>query len=116
MVILKASELTPGLPVFFPFIRDGEELTGFALCVDAKYVAYVNRCPHVPYSLDWDDGDIMDPERKFIVCQTHGARFRPASGTCFWGPPQGRRLEALPCRIDGDKLVITITPEPEDWP
>lgn len=108
--------LGPGRTRLFEFDRDGEPLTGILLNSSGEPRAYVNRCPHVTYSLDMGDGDVMDKTRKFLLCHSHGAMFLPESGECFWGPAVGQSLERLPCTIDGDAVLVTIPPEPEDWP
>ena len=109
-------ELGPGRPILFEFERGGENLSGFILEYENELHAYVNRCPHVTYPLDFADGELMDPTRKFIMCQAHGARFLPETGECFWGPALGRSLERLPCKRDGEFARVEITPEIEGWP
>ena len=115
-VRIPIDSVRPGRPGFFTFERDQESLTGFVVLHEGVYNAYVNRCPHVPYSLDFGDEEVMDKDGQFILCQTHGARFLPESGACFWGPPMGFSLERFPCREDGGVLEITILPEPPGWP
>lgn len=100
----------------FDFEREGERLTGIVIRDGGDLHAYVNRCPHVTYSLDIGDGEVKDASGSFLMCSSHGAMFLPESGECFMGPVVGRRLERLPARREGDALVVTITPEPEGWP
>jgi len=101
----------------FTFERHGEDLTGIAyLHPEEGWKVYVNRCPHVSYSLDFGDGDVMDAEGKFFMCMSHGAMFLPESGECFMGPAYGQRLETLPFKEDGTALVIDVVAEPETWP
>ncbi|MCC6625392.1 MAG: Rieske 2Fe-2S domain-containing protein [Deltaproteobacteria bacterium] len=115
--MVDVSGVARGRPCIFGFERDGEPLTGMIVAdaTGALHV-YVNRCPHVPYSLDLGDGNVLDPDGLTIVCSNHGARFDPDTGRCRWGPVRGRFLEPLPFRRDGDRLVITIAPEAEGWP
>ena len=105
-----------GRAVMFAFRRDGEPLGGMVV-MDAQGAlhAYVNRCPHVPYSLDLGDGNVLDHDGLTVVCANHGARFDPGSGRCIWGPARGGGLEPLPFRRDGTAIVVTITPEPAGW-
>ena len=77
---------------------------------DGVLYVYVNSCPHASYPLDLGDGDVTDDKGRVLVCHSHGARFRPESGECFWGPAAGMRLEALPFVIDGDEVVVTVEP------
>ncbi len=100
----------------FEFERQGESLTGIVIRDGDALHVYVNRCPHVTYSLDIGDGDVKDHSGSFLMCASHGAMFLPESGECFMGPVIGRSLERLPARREGDTLVVSVTPEPEGWP
>ena len=115
-VTVDVAGLLPGQTRMFDFQRGGAELQGFVLNDDGVMRVYVNRCAHVPYSLDLGDGQVMSKDGEYIMCSSHGARFLPRTGFCFQGPPLGRSLEALPSTISGAKLVVTIQPEPEGWP
>ena len=110
------SGLTDGDIRHFRFTRDDEQLGGFVVGHEGEALAYVNRCPHVTYSLDLGDGNVQDPTRRFLQCFSHGAMFLPESGECFMGPVVGRRLESLPAERDGETLIVTITPMPPGWP
>jgi nitrite reductase/ring-hydroxylating ferredoxin subunit len=106
-----------GRAATFSFVRLGEPFTGFIVIgKDGAAHAWVNRCPHVPYPLDFGDGEVLDHDGQTIVCANHGARFDPDSGRCIWGPARGRGLEQLPLAVDGDAWRVTITPEPPGWP
>jgi nitrite reductase/ring-hydroxylating ferredoxin subunit len=45
----------------------------FALRFDGRVVAYLNRCSHVPTELDWQPGEFLDMDRRWILCAMHGA-------------------------------------------
>lgn len=77
---------------------------------------WVNRCPHVPYSLDLGDGNVLDTDGVTLVCSNHGARFTAGAGQCIWGPVRGRWLEPMPFRRDGRTLLVTVPPEADGWP
>ena len=109
-------DMAPGAVRHFRFEREDQRLGGFVVRHGDGLFAYVNRCPHVTYSLDIGDGNVQDPTRQFLKCSSHGAMFLPESGECFMGPVIGRRLESLPVAREGDQLVITITDEPPGWP
>lgn len=115
-VRVPVGDLLPGHTRVFEFERDGWELTGFVVNHEGRLHTYVNRCPHVPYSLDFGDGRLMTPDRRALICSSHGARFEPDSGRCFAGPVVGRALERLASRREGDTLVVTVAPEPAGWP
>lgn len=98
----------------FSFVRRGQTLGGFVVLTATGPRAYVNRCPHVPYALDFGDGDVL--HEGAIVCANHGARFDPQSGRCIWGPARGRGLEALPLEDHGEVWRVVINDEPATWP
>ena len=115
-VTVDITGLSDGDVQHFRFTRGGEDLGAFVVGHEGAALVYVNRCPHVTYSLDFGDGNVQDPSRKFLQCFSHGAMFLPESGECFMGPVVGRRLEPLPSVREGDRLVVTITAEPAGWP
>jgi nitrite reductase/ring-hydroxylating ferredoxin subunit len=67
----------------------------FALRFEGRVVAYLNRCAHVPTEMDWQPGEFLDAERRFILCSTHGAVYEPTTGQCIAGPCAGARLMAI---------------------
>ena len=67
----------------------------FALRFEGRVVAYMNRCAHVPTEMDWQPGEFLDPDRRFILCATHGAVYEPTTGHCIAGPCAGARLMAI---------------------
>jgi nitrite reductase/ring-hydroxylating ferredoxin subunit len=115
-VCVEIAELREGDVRHFRFERDDEHLGAFVVRHEGALHVYVNRCPHVTYSLDFGDGNVQDPSRRFLQCYSHGAMFLPESGECFMGPVVGRRLEPLPATQEGDVLIVTIPPEPPGWP
>ena len=100
----------------FRFERDGEALRGFVVNHSGALFAYVNRCPHVTYSLDIVNGNVQDKTGQFLMCHSHGAMFLPESGECFMGPVVGRRLEQLECSSAAGRVTVRISDEPEGWP
>ena len=74
----------------------------FALRFDGRVVAYVNRCVHVPTELDWQPGEFLDADRRWILCSIHGAAYEPADGRCVGGPcGRGRLMTILTEERDG---------------
>lgn len=64
--------------------------------------AYLNRCAHAPVELDWPAGRFFDEAGLYLVCASHGARYRPDDGQCIGGPCRGRALIPVPvCEIGG---------------
>ncbi len=73
----------------------GRPVRAFALRFDGAVHAYLNRCAHVPVEMDWQPGEFLDSEQRFILCAVHGAAYEPASGRCVGGPCGRGRLTAL---------------------
>jgi nitrite reductase/ring-hydroxylating ferredoxin subunit len=79
----------------FDVLQYRQPLRAFALRFDGRVVAYLNRCLHVPAEMDWQPGQFLDGERRFIVCATHGATYEPGDGRCVAGPCGRGRLTAI---------------------
>ena len=71
-------------------------------------VAYENACPHTGGPLDWVPDQFLTREKDHILCATHGALFRIATGECLAGPCVGDWLRALPVSLDGDTIVVEL--------
>ena len=71
--------------------------------------AFKNECRHLPMPLDdRDPGELWDPAGQHLVCNSHGARYRPDDGLCVSGPCEGSHLKALPIRVkDGEVFLET---------
>jgi nitrite reductase/ring-hydroxylating ferredoxin subunit len=74
---------------------------------DQVYV-YRNLCPHRGIRLEWQEHQFLDYERQYIQCATHGALFTIDGGECIAGPCPGERLEAVPCRVEGEQVLIAL--------
>lgn len=88
----------------FDVLRYGELERAFALRFDGRVVAYLNRCVHVPAELDWQPGEFLDADRRWIVCSIHGAMYEPASGHCIGGPCGRGRLTPLAVAEAGGRV------------
>lgn len=73
----------------------GQPARAFALRFDGRVVAYLNRCAHVPVEMDWNPGEFLDADRRWVLCSIHGAAYEPADGRCVGGPCGRGRLQAL---------------------
>jgi hypothetical protein len=45
--------------------------------------------------MDWQPGEFLDIERRWILCSIHGAAYEPADGHCVGGPCGRGRLTPL---------------------
>lgn len=113
-VVVPKAGATAERPARFVFVRRGQTLGGFVVLSADGPRAYVNRCPHVPYALDFGDGDVI--HEGAIVCVNHGARFDLTTGACIWGPARGRALERLMVEDLGLMWRIIVSEEPPHWP
>ena len=109
VTVARVGELRPGQTKKFLLRRGAEEIEGFVLNYAGELHAYVNRCRHVPMSLDWVENQFFTEDGRFLQCATHGAYYRPETGECVAGPPCGRSLFRVPLRVEGDAIVA-------EWP
>lgn len=84
-----------GRAVVFDVLLWKSPARAFALRFDGRVVAYVNRCAHVPTEMDWQEGEFLDMDKRWILCSIHGAAYEPADGRCVAGPCTGARLMAI---------------------
>jgi nitrite reductase/ring-hydroxylating ferredoxin subunit len=73
----------------------GRAARAFALRFDGRPVAYLNRCVHVPTEMDWQEGEFLDIDKRWILCSIHGAAYEPADGRCVGGPCGRGKLTVL---------------------
>lgn len=84
-----------GLAQMFDVMVWRQPARAFALRIDGRVVAYVNRCLHVPVEMDWQPGQFLDMDQRWILCTMHGAAYDPADGRCVGGPCGKGRLMAV---------------------
>jgi nitrite reductase/ring-hydroxylating ferredoxin subunit len=84
-----------GRAVVFDVLLWGEPARAFVLRFDGHVVAYVNQCAHVAAEMDWQEGEFLDADKRYIICSLHGATYEPRNGVCIAGPCTGARLRAL---------------------
>lgn len=86
----------------------------FALRFDGRVVAYLNRCAHVPVEMDWQPGQFLDIDKRWIICSIHGATYEPADGRCIAGPCGRARL--MPLKIEESGGQVYWYPSPDIRP
>jgi nitrite reductase/ring-hydroxylating ferredoxin subunit len=89
-------------------LGDGEwPLRGFVVRVgDDSVHAYVNRCAHLRYPLNYDADRYLSHDGAAIVCFVHGALFAPDTGLCFAGPCAGLSLARIPVRVAAGQVWL----------
>ena len=106
-----AAALEAGRSRTFPYERTGKTYEGFVLHHRSGFFAFANACPHWNVDLDLGFGDFYDADDDRIFCRNHGALFLPTTGECTAGPCAGLFLEQFPVEVDGQDLVVDITPQ-----
>jgi nitrite reductase/ring-hydroxylating ferredoxin subunit len=92
--------------------------TGSALCAflvvkkDGAIHAYRDACPHMGTPLAFLPDRFFDRDGRYLLCATHGARFRVEDGFCVSGPCAGRSLERAAIRIEDDRIVLDSEGDP----
>ena len=84
-----------GQAVAFDVLLWRQPARAFALRFNGRVVAYINRCVHVPVEMDWQPGQFLDMDKRWIICSIHGASYEPADGRCVGGPCGRGRLRPL---------------------
>ena len=86
-------------------------LKGLVVRRDARVYAYVNRCPHAGHPLNWQAHEFLSPDRKLLMCRSHGARFDIGTGLCVIGPCAGAYLQGIAVRIEHDYVMLEEDPD-----
>jgi nitrite reductase/ring-hydroxylating ferredoxin subunit len=107
VIVARVGEIPPGHTKKFLLQVDGREEECFAVNYGGRLYAYVNRCCHVPMTMDWIDNQFMTEDQQFILCATHGACYVPETGECVSGPPFGKFLTRVPLIVRGEELVAS---------
>jgi nitrite reductase/ring-hydroxylating ferredoxin subunit len=89
-------------------------LRGFVLRVAGGVRAYVNRCAHLHYPLNYTPNGFMTGDGSMILCSVHGAIFEKQTGYCVAGPCRGLSLIGLPLRIDSGWVLLADEADPDE--
>lgn len=107
--LCEAAAVTEGAARGFVFGAGAARQTVFVVRHAGAIRAYRNACPHQGTPLEIVPDAFFDAGRRFLVCRTHGAQFRPADGFCVAGPCAGRSLTPAPVRVENGMLVLDET-------
>jgi len=92
----------------------------FALRHEGQVRAYMNRCLHVPTEMDWQPGEFLDIEKRYILCSIHGAAYEPSDGRCVGGPCGRGRLTPVRTQERGGRVYwypsLDVQPVPPPAP
>ena len=114
IVIAQVGDLAPGSTKKFLLSVDGRETECFLVNYEGQLFAYVNRCRHVPMTMDWIDNQFLTEDGRYILCATHGAAYEPDSGECVFGPPCGKSLDRVPLTIENNQVLAHRPIEADD--
>ncbi|HEV8716606.1 MAG TPA: Rieske 2Fe-2S domain-containing protein [Candidatus Binatia bacterium] len=103
--VARVGELESGKTKKFILQVDGREVECFVVNYDGRLFAYVNRCRHIPMTMDWVENQFLTEDGRYILCATHGAAYEPGTGECIFGPPCGKVLDRVPLTITGDRVL-----------
>jgi nitrite reductase/ring-hydroxylating ferredoxin subunit len=106
ILLARVDELPPGATKKFTFEAHGQKIEAFLANVQGEFVAFVNRCVHLPITLDLDDNDFFTCDARLFVCKTHGSVYDPHAGKCVGGPGQGKSLERLPLIVENGAVYL----------
>ena len=104
----------------FNVLQYGRPVRAFARRFDGAVVADLNRCVHVPTEMDWQPGEFLDMDKRWILCSIHGASYEPSNGRCVGGPCGSGRLTPVSVQEQGGQVYWypsrDIRPLPFDDP
>ena len=106
--ILKEQFLHDSATVKFYFAMNNKKKSGFVVKKDQQFFVYLNECQHLEVELDWQENEFFEEEKKYIVCDTHGALYEPSSGLCISGPCIGAHLKKIAYTETSDKIIINL--------
>ena len=116
-ITIPKSDLADKGTVSFSFEASGWPVEGFLYREGDVFYAYVNRCKHLPLTLDLGTEEFFTQDGAFFLCANHGARFAPTTGECVWGPCLGKHLSPIPIDTnDPNHIVVDITDVDRDRP
>jgi nitrite reductase/ring-hydroxylating ferredoxin subunit len=88
-------------------------LRGFVVRVGEGVRAYVNRCAHLAYPLNYLPHQFLTHDKSMIQCYVHGAIFEKDTGYCVAGPCSGLSLIALPVRMEAGYVLLAEEADPD---
>lgn len=109
----RTGELTHGMTKKFRLNCRRSTVEAVLVNYQGNLYAYVNRCRHIPISMDWVDNQFFAEDGRYLICANHGATYEPATGECVWGPCFGAFLQGVPLEISRGK-ILAYCPEGED--
>jgi nitrite reductase/ring-hydroxylating ferredoxin subunit len=107
--VARVGEVAEGQSKKFLLDCAGREVEAFLVNYRGALHAFVNRCRHVPMTMDWVENRFFTADGRYIQCATHGACYEPETGECVDGPPLGKHLTRVPLVVR-DGIVLALCP------
>ena len=108
IVLCATSEIADPGSKSFQLNDKGYILDIFVVHKDARFHAFINRCPHTGINLEWQEDRFLDIDHAFIQCATHDALFEIENGRCIHGPCAGESLSVIVIEVVDNMLVAQI--------
>lgn len=89
-------------------------MRGFVVRDGAHVHAYVNRCAHQAFPLNYLPDQFLTHDGAAILCYVHGALFTKDKGFCLAGPCSGLSLASVPIRVIDDCVLLADEVDPEE--
>jgi nitrite reductase/ring-hydroxylating ferredoxin subunit len=112
-VLCRLDELAPDGCREFRIGGGDWPLRGFVVRVGDGVRAYVNRCAHLAYPLNYMPHQFLTYDKSMIQCFVHGAIFEKDTGYCVAGPCSGLSLVALPVRVEAGYVLLSEAADPD---
>jgi nitrite reductase/ring-hydroxylating ferredoxin subunit len=87
---------------------------GFVVRVAGGARAYLNRCAHLAYPLNYLPDRFLSHDGAVILCTAHGALYEKDSGLCISGPCAGAALVRLPVQIVAGYVLLDGAEDPAE--
>ncbi len=103
----RAAGWADGQTLKFQFPGATRPREGFLARFRGQWVAYENRCRHLPVRLDGEGDGFFSPKQVYLVCHAHQANYEPLTGLCVRGPCEGESLVRLTIEeVEGEIWLI----------
>ena len=76
-------------------VFEGREEECLLLRFRGEVYAYINRCVHMPRTLDCERDTVFDETGRFLRCSMHGIIYTPETGTSLSVMCEGQQLRAV---------------------
>ncbi|MBB3103475.1 Rieske (2Fe-2S) protein [Azomonas macrocytogenes] len=87
-------------------IHGGKPASVIVIRYQGQYLAYLNRCVHMPRELDCEHDMIFDAGTEKLRCSMHGIQYDPLTGQSLSAMCPGEALQSI--RLSEDEVGLWI--------